>query len=68
MSLLDEQRTQIVEENTGQADFLDILENLSPTTTDIILQKSLSGDIDGEVLEKMRLYRYHIYCLRPWKQ
>jgi|LauGreDrversion4_2_1035121.scaffolds.fasta_scaffold75406_2 hypothetical protein len=52
MSLLDEQRTQIVEENTGQADFLDILENLSPTTTDIILQKSLSGDIDGEVLEK----------------
>jgi hypothetical protein len=52
MSLLDEQRTQIVEENTGQADFLDILENLSPTTTDIIIRQSLSGDIDGEVLEK----------------
>jgi hypothetical protein len=52
MSLLDEQRTQILEENTGQADFFDILENLSPTTTDIIIQQALSGNIDGEVLAK----------------
>jgi hypothetical protein len=52
MSLLDEQRTQILEENTGQADFFDILENLSPSTTDIIIRQPLSGNIDGEVLEK----------------
>ena len=52
MSLLDEQRTQILEENTGQSEFFDILENLSPTTTDIIIQQPLSGNIDGEVLEK----------------
>ena len=52
MSLLDEQRTQILEENTGQAEFFDILENLSPTTTDIIIRQALSGNIDGEVLEK----------------
>jgi hypothetical protein len=52
MSLLDEQRTQILEENTGQADFFDILENLSPMTTDIIIRQPLSGNIDGEVLAK----------------
>jgi len=52
MSLLDEQRTQMVEENTGQAEFFDILENLSPTTSDILIRQALSGNIDGEVLEK----------------
>ena len=53
MSLLDEQRTQILEEsNTGQAEFFDILEHLSPRTTDIDIRQALSGDIDGEVLEK----------------
>ena len=52
MSLLDEQRTQLVEEGTGQDDFFDILENLSPTTTDIIIRLPLSGNIDCDVLEK----------------
>lgn len=53
MSFIEEQRKQILEENnTAQADFLDILEHLPPTSTVIDVRTSLSGDIDCEVLAK----------------
>jgi hypothetical protein len=53
MSFIEEQRKQILEENnTAQADFLDILEHLAPTQTVIDVRSPLSGDIDCSVLEK----------------
>lgn len=53
MSFLEEQRKQILEENnTAQADFLDVLEHLPPTATTIDVRIPLSGDVDCEVLEK----------------
>lgn len=53
MNFIEEQRKQILEENnTAQADFLDYLENLPPTSTVIDVQIPLSGDVDCEVLSK----------------
>ena len=53
MSFLEEQRKQILEENnTAQADFLDVLEHLPPTATTIDVRIPLSGDVDCDVLEK----------------
>jgi len=53
MSFLEEQRRQILEENnTAQAEFLDILEHLAPTETVIDIRTPLSGDLDLSVLEK----------------
>ena len=53
MSFIEEQRKQILEENnTAQTDFLDFLENLSPTVSTIDVSVPLSGDIDCEVLTK----------------
>ena len=53
MSFIEEQRKQILEENnTAQAEFLDILEHLSPTATTIDVRTPLSGDIDCDILEK----------------
>ena len=53
MSFLEEQRRQILEENnTAQADFIDILEHLAPTETVIDVRGPLSGDLDLSVLEK----------------
>ena len=53
MSFIEEQRKQILEENnTAQTDFLDFLENLSPTVSTIDVSIPLSGDIDCEVLTK----------------
>ena len=42
----------IVMENTAQSEFLDVLEHLSPTASDIHIRTSLSGEIDGDILEK----------------
>ena len=53
MSFLEEQRKQILEENnTAQADFLDVLEHLPPTATTIDVRIPLSGDVDCDILEK----------------
>jgi hypothetical protein len=53
MSFLEEQRKQILDENnTAQADFLDVLEHLPPTATTIDVRIPLSGDVDCDILEK----------------
>ena len=39
-------------ETTGQNDFFTVLENLSPTESNIIVRQPLSGDIDCSVLSK----------------
>ena len=53
--MIDEQRENIIEEDsihrTGQKDLLDFLENLLPTTDELILKSPLSGEIDFAILK-----------------
>jgi len=53
MNFIEEERQTILSENnTAQEDFLDILENLSPQTTEIICKQPLSGDLDFSILKE----------------
>jgi hypothetical protein len=53
--MIDEQRENIIKEDsihrTGQKDLLDFLENLLPTTDELILKSPLSGEIDFAILK-----------------
>lgn len=53
MSFIEEERKSVIEENnTAQSDFLDFLDHLNPQISDIIIQESLSGDLNFEVLKE----------------
>jgi hypothetical protein len=53
VSFIDEQRKRVLEEdNSGQADFLNLLEHLDPRSTVIEDTRGLHGEIDCSVLEK----------------
>lgn len=53
MSFIEEQRKNIIaENNTAQADFLDVLDHLHPQVSDIIVREPLSGDLDFTVLKE----------------
>jgi tetratricopeptide (TPR) repeat protein len=57
MSFIEEQRKNIIQENnTAQSDFLDFLDHLHPQTTDIIVNTSLSGELDFSVLKECNFF------------
>lgn len=49
---MEETNTPSLQDGQGQRDVLDTLENLLPTTTEIIFQKSLEGELDFSILKK----------------
>lgn len=56
MNILQEKRENITEEDlitkSGQMELLNFLENLSPTTTEIVLNKPLQGELDFAILKE----------------
>lgn len=49
---MEETNALSLQDGQGQRDLFDFLENLLPTTTEIILQKPLEGELDFSILKK----------------